>query len=68
MLGLVPWWAKDVKVGYSTFNARADSVTTKPAFRDAWKRGQRCLVVTNGFYECGREIDRRSRSGWRMMI
>ena len=47
--GLVPWWAKDIKVGYSTFNARADSVTTKPAFRDAWKRGQRCLVVTNGF-------------------
>ena len=49
--GLVPWWAKDIKVGYSTFNARADSVVTKPAFRDAWKRGQRCLVVTDGFYE-----------------
>ena len=49
--GLVPWWAKDIKVGYSTFNARADSVATKPAFRDAWKRGQRCLVVTDGFYE-----------------
>lgn len=32
-------------------NARADTVTTKPAFRDAWRRGQRCLVVTNGFYE-----------------
>jgi hypothetical protein len=26
-------------------------LTRKPAFRDAWKRGQRCLVVTDGFYE-----------------
>jgi putative SOS response-associated peptidase YedK len=49
--GIIPRWAKDEKVGYSTFNARADSVATKPAFRDAWKRGQRCLVVTNGFCE-----------------
>jgi putative SOS response-associated peptidase YedK len=49
--GLIPWWAKDIKVGYSTFNARADGIDTKPAFRDAWRRGQRCLVVTDGFYE-----------------
>lgn len=49
--GLIPWWAKDIKVGISTFNARADTVATKPAFRDAWRRGRRCLVVTNGFYE-----------------
>jgi putative SOS response-associated peptidase YedK len=49
--GLVPRWAKDAKVGYSTFNARADSLASKPAFRDAWREGCRCLVVTNGFYE-----------------
>jgi putative SOS response-associated peptidase YedK len=49
--GLVPHWAKDDKLQYSTFNARAEEFTTKPAFRDAWKRGQRCLVVTDGFYE-----------------
>jgi len=49
--GLLPRWAKDVKIGYSTFNARADTVSSKPAFRDAWKKGRRCLVVTNGFYE-----------------
>ena len=57
--GLVPWWAKDIKVGYSTFNARADSVTTRPAFRNAWKRAQRCLVVTNGFYEWRKKSDRQ---------
>src|SRR5262249_23444301 len=49
--GLIPHWAKDDKLQYSTFNARAEEFTTKPAFRDAWKRGQRCLVVTDAFYE-----------------
>jgi putative SOS response-associated peptidase YedK len=49
--GLVPWWAKDIKIGFSSINARAETVDTAPAFRDAWKKGQRCLVVTDGFYE-----------------
>jgi putative SOS response-associated peptidase YedK len=49
--GLLPHWAKDEKIAYSTFNARAEEFTTKPAFRDAWKSDQRCLVVTDGFYE-----------------
>jgi putative SOS response-associated peptidase YedK len=49
--GLIPHWAKDDKLQYSTFNARAEEFTTKPAFRDAWARSQRCLVVTDGFYE-----------------
>lgn len=49
--GLLPRWAKDQKQSYATFNARSEEFTTKPAFRDAWKRGQRCLVVTDGFCE-----------------
>src|SRR5262249_38878205 len=49
--GLIPGWAKDVKIGVSTFNARADTVAVKPAFRAAWRAGRRCLVVTDGFYE-----------------
>jgi len=49
--GLLPHWAEDEKISYSTFNARSEDFTTKPAFKDAWKRGQRCLVVTDGFYE-----------------
>jgi putative SOS response-associated peptidase YedK len=49
--GLIPHWAKDDKLQFSTFNARAEDFATKPSFRDAWKWGQRCLVVTNGFYE-----------------
>jgi putative SOS response-associated peptidase YedK len=49
--GLIPHWAKDEKIGYSTHNARSETFTTLSSFRDAWKWGQRCLVVTDGFYE-----------------
>jgi len=41
--GLVPFWAKDPKFGYSTINARAEEVATKPAYREALKK-RRCLV------------------------
>jgi putative SOS response-associated peptidase YedK len=61
--GLIPWWAKDIKAGLSTFNARAETVATKPAFRDAWRKGQRCLVVTNGFNEW-RKSDRQPFAVW----
>ena len=48
--GLVPSWAKDLKIGNATINARAESVATKPAFRSAFKT-RRCLIVADGFYE-----------------
>ena len=48
--GLVPFWAKDTKIGSSLINARAETVETKPAFRAAFKR-RRCLIPANGFYE-----------------
>jgi putative SOS response-associated peptidase YedK len=49
--GLVPSWASDIKIGYSTFNARAEGIDTRPAFRAAWKAGRRCLVIADGYYE-----------------
>jgi putative SOS response-associated peptidase YedK len=59
--GLLPHWAKDEKIAYSTFNARAEEFATKPAFRNAWKRAQRCLVVTNGFYEW-KKLDEKGKN------
>ena len=48
--GLIPSWAKDLAVGNRMINARAESVTQKPAFRAAFHR-RRCLVAADGFYE-----------------
>ena len=48
--GLVPYWAKDIKIGFSTINARAEEVDTKPAFREAFRQ-RRCLVPLDSFYE-----------------
>lgn len=48
--GLVPYWAKDPKVGYTTINARSEEVATKPLYRDAVKK-RRCLIPADAFYE-----------------
>jgi putative SOS response-associated peptidase YedK len=48
--GLVPFWAKDPKIGARMINARSETVSEKPAFRDAFRR-RRCLIVADGFYE-----------------
>lgn len=48
--GLIPFWAKDPKIGFKMINARSESITEKPAFKNAFKK-RRCLVPANGFYE-----------------
>ena len=51
--GLVPSWAKDASRASSLINARSETVTEKPSFRNLVK-GQRCVVPMNGFYEWDR--------------
>ena len=48
--GLVPFWAKDLKVGTSMINARSEGIEAKPAFREAVK-ARRCIVPATGFFE-----------------
>jgi putative SOS response-associated peptidase YedK len=48
--GLVPSWAKDLSIGNKLINARAETVTEKASYRNAFKK-RRCLVVADGFYE-----------------
>ncbi|HVK58919.1 MAG TPA: SOS response-associated peptidase, partial [Candidatus Kapabacteria bacterium] len=48
--GLIPFWAKDEKIGNSLVNARADGIATKPAFRTSFRK-RRCVVLADGFFE-----------------
>jgi putative SOS response-associated peptidase YedK len=48
--GLVPFWVKELKTGYSMINARAETVAEKPSFRTAFQR-RRCLIPADGFFE-----------------
>jgi putative SOS response-associated peptidase YedK len=56
--GLVPRWAKDPAIGNKLINARSETVTEKPSFREAFTR-RRCLVPVDGFFEWARRGDRK---------
>jgi putative SOS response-associated peptidase YedK len=48
--GLVPFWAKDINVGFANINAKGEGIENGPAFREAFQR-RRCLVPVDNFYE-----------------
>ncbi|HEV3088423.1 MAG TPA: SOS response-associated peptidase [Candidatus Elarobacter sp.] len=48
--GLVPFWARDLSIGQTMINARAETLAEKPAFRHALQQ-RRCVIFADGFYE-----------------
>jgi putative SOS response-associated peptidase YedK len=48
--GLVPIWADDPAIGNRMINARAETIASKPAFRQAFSQ-RRCIIPADGFYE-----------------
>jgi len=62
--GLIPSWAKDMKMGASMINARAESLHEKPAFRSAYQR-RRCLIPADGFYEW-KKLDEKTKQPMRI--
>jgi len=50
--GLIPQFKqRELAYGRKTYNTRSETVHQLPSFRDAWKRGQRCIVPAEAIYE-----------------
>jgi putative SOS response-associated peptidase YedK len=64
--GLIPPWAKDISIGYKMINARAETLTEKPSFRNAYKK-KRCLIVADSFYEWKR-MDSKTKTPMRIKL
>jgi putative SOS response-associated peptidase YedK len=70
--GLIPSFAKEPKVPYSTFNARYEELSDKASYRTPWARGQRCVIPATSFdepnWETGRNVwwrfTRRDGTPW----
>lgn len=65
--GLVPFWAKDASIGNKLINARAESLDTKPSFRNAFKN-RRCLVPADAFYEWKKAAGGKTKIPYRISI
>ncbi|MBB5610449.1 MULTISPECIES: SOS response-associated peptidase [unclassified Janthinobacterium] len=63
MFGMVPHWA-DLKLARQTYNARTETVASKPSFRNAWKRKQLCIIPAANFFEPNYETGKPVR--WRI--
>jgi putative SOS response-associated peptidase YedK len=64
--GLIPPWAKDMSIGFKMINARAETLSEKPSFRNAYKN-KRCLIVADSFYEWKR-IDSKTKIPMRIKL
>ena len=60
MFGMVPHWAEP-RLARQTYNARTETVATKPSFRNAWKRRQFCVIPVSAFYEPSYESGKAER-------
>lgn len=49
--GLIPWFAKQPKVAYATYNARSEEIDSKASYKQPWARGQRCVIPAQSFDE-----------------
>ncbi|HEX8397659.1 MAG TPA: SOS response-associated peptidase [Pyrinomonadaceae bacterium] len=58
--GLIPNWAKSADIGNKLINARAETITEKPSYKNAF-RSRRCLIPVSGFYEWQRTGDKGAK-------
>ena len=61
--GLIPFWAKDMAIGNTLINARAETVAEKPSFRQAFSK-RRCLIPADGFFEWEKLASGKKQPWW----
>ena len=61
--GLIPFWAKDMAIGNTLINARAETVAEKPSFRQAFGK-RRCLIPADGFFEWEKLASGKKQPWW----
>lgn len=64
--GLVPGFAKELVYGRKTYNARTETVAKLPSFRNAWRKGQRCIVPAEAIFEPYYETAESKPVRWRI--
>jgi putative SOS response-associated peptidase YedK len=62
--GLLPFFAKEIAYGRKTYSARSENVAKLPSFREAWRRGQRCIIPAESIFEPNWETGKAVR--WRI--
>ncbi|MCX6280590.1 MAG: SOS response-associated peptidase [Bacteroidetes bacterium] len=55
--GLIPFWAKEKSVGYKMINAKSETITEKPSYKNAF-RSRRCLIPADSFFEWTKDHDK----------
>lgn len=64
VFGLLPGFAKELAYGRKRYNARSETVHQLASFRDAWRRGQRCIIPAEVIYEPRFEHDAAKAVRW----
>lgn len=64
--GLIPSWSRDISIGAKMINARSETITEKASFKHAFEQ-QRCLVITDGYYEW-KKISSKSKIPYRIQL
>jgi len=62
--GFIPSWSKDSSIGNKMINAKAETVSSKPAFRNSFQT-KRCLIPADSFYEWSQDTD---KTPYRIML
>ena len=57
--GLIPSWSQDSRIAYKTINARAETVSEKPAYKNSFQK-HRCLVIADSFFEWDKRSGRKT--------